>query len=209
MINSWEVLREAAKEVANLKEEQLDQFHSTLVEVFQRNSDNVKFDSFGQDYYEFLNDNVFSDEQVVAQLEAFEVDDDTISRFRKGQVYILPHQPSGEFNHTELDIFEGKNDEFRVKLYGTDVDKIENFCEEILILAKGQNNSISGPVRLPTKKLEVPIRKSPNGEGRSTGEHWEIRVHKRLFDIEGDEKVLSKVMGIEIPKNITIEITDK
>jgi small subunit ribosomal protein S10 len=55
----------------------------------------------------------------------------------------------------------------------------------------------------------VPTRKSPSGEGTATWEHWEMRVHKRLIDIDADERALRQLMRIQVPKDINIEIVLK
>ncbi len=63
-----------------------------------------------------------------------------------------------------------------------------------------------GPVPLPTKRLEVPVRKSPDGEGTATWEHWEMRIHKRLIDIESDERALRQLMRLQVPEGVHIEL---
>ena len=59
---------------------------------------------------------------------------------------------------------------------------------------------------LPTKKLRVTTRKSPDGEGRSTWEKYEMRVHKRVIDLGLDERALRLVMRVPIPEGLNIEI---
>ena len=39
------------------------------------------------------------------------------------------------------------------------------------------------PVRLPTKKLRLCVRKAPCGEGTNTWDHFEMRIHKRIIDL--------------------------
>ncbi len=60
---------------------------------------------------------------------------------------------------------------------------------------------------LPTKRLIVPVRKSPDGEGSETWDRWEMRVHKRLLDIDANERAMRRVMRIKVPDNVYIEIT--
>jgi len=43
----------------------------------------------------------------------------------------------------------------------------------------------------------------------ATWEHWEMRVHKRLIDIDADERALRQLMRIQVPKDINIEIVLK
>lgn len=94
----------------------------------------------------------------------------------------------------------------RIRLTGTDTEKIGNVTDEIKQVADRTEVEIRGPVPLPTKTLEVPTRKSPDGEGTATWEHWEMRVHKRLIDIESDERALRQLMRLQIPDGVHIEL---
>ncbi|MFU8767977.1 MAG: 30S ribosomal protein S10, partial [Candidatus Methanoperedens sp.] len=79
-------------------------------------------------------------------------------------------------------------------------------CTQVKDIAVKTGVNLSGPVPLPTKKLVVPCRKSPDGEGSETWDHWEMRVHKRLIDLDADERALRQLMRIQVPKDISIEI---
>jgi len=72
----------------------------------------------------------------------------------------------------------------RIRLSGTDFEKIEMVCDRIKEIAERTGVNLAGPIPLPTKKLVVPTRKSPDGEGTETWDRWQMRVHKRLIDIE-------------------------
>ncbi len=97
----------------------------------------------------------------------------------------------------------------RIRLSGTSPTKLDDVCSQVKKIAEKTGVSISGPVPLPTKRLVVPCRKSPSGEGTATWEHWEMRVHKRLIDIDADERALRQLMRIQVPKDINIEIVLK
>ncbi|MFB6284364.1 MAG: 30S ribosomal protein S10 [Halobacteria archaeon] len=94
----------------------------------------------------------------------------------------------------------------RVRLSGTESDEIETLTSEIKQIAERTGVNFSGPVPLPTKTLEIPIRKSPDGEGSATWEHWEMRVHKRLIDLDADERTLRQLMRVQVPEDVSIEI---
>jgi small subunit ribosomal protein S10 len=64
----------------------------------------------------------------------------------------------------------------------------------------------SGSIPLPTKKLTIPTRKGPCGGGTESYERWQMRIHKRLIDIESDERTLRHIMRVEIPENVHVEI---
>ena len=100
----------------------------------------------------------------------------------------------------------------RIRLSGTDFEKLEMVCNRIKEIAERTGVNLAGPIPLPTKKLvptkvfSVPIRKSPDGEGTATWDRWQMRVHKRLIDIDADERALRQLMRIQVPKDIGIEI---
>lgn len=94
----------------------------------------------------------------------------------------------------------------RIKLTGTDPEKIADVCNQLKKIAERTGVDLSGPIPLPTKKLVVPTRKSPDGEGKATWEKWELRIHKRLVGIEADERAMRQVMKVNVPDNVSIEI---
>ncbi len=93
-----------------------------------------------------------------------------------------------------------------IKLFSTDVNKLESVCDEIKGIAKKGGISMRGPIPLPTKHLKVPVRKCPCGAGREIYETWEMRIHKRLIDLSVNDRVLRFIMRIPIPKDVNIEM---
>src|SRR4030042_7108382 len=94
----------------------------------------------------------------------------------------------------------------RIKLASTDIGKINEVCKAIKEIAEKTGVDMRGPIPLPTKKLRVTTRKSPDGEGTATWERYEMRVHKRLIDLGIDERALRLVMRVPIPEGLNIEI---
>ena len=94
----------------------------------------------------------------------------------------------------------------RIRLASTDYRKLEEICAEIKNIAKKTGVRISGPIPLPTRRLVVVTRKSPCGEGTHTFDHWEMRIHKRLIDMDADERALRQLMRIRVPEDVHIEI---
>ncbi len=97
----------------------------------------------------------------------------------------------------------------RIKLDSTDTEMLSKICESIREIAKKSGVVISGPIPLPTKKLKVTTRKSPDGNGTATFDKFEMRIHKRLIDLPANEKVLHSIMRLQIPKNVNIKIEMK
>jgi small subunit ribosomal protein S10 len=94
----------------------------------------------------------------------------------------------------------------RIKIASIDIDKVNEVCTYIKDIAEKTGVEIRGPIPLPTKKLKLTTRKSPDGEGKATWERYEMRIHKRLIDLGINERALRLVMRIPIPKNLNIEI---
>jgi small subunit ribosomal protein S10 len=94
----------------------------------------------------------------------------------------------------------------RIKLSGLDHIKLEDVCNQVREIAQKTGVEMSGPIPLPTKKLRVPVRKSPSGDGTATWEKWEMRIHKRLIDIEADERTMRQIMRVKVPDGVNIEI---
>lgn len=97
----------------------------------------------------------------------------------------------------------------RISLTSTDPKKLEQVCAQIKAIAQRTGVAMSGPIPLPTKRLVVPCRKSPDGEGSETWERWELRIHKRLIDLDVDERALRQVMRVQVPDGVHIEIVLK
>jgi len=94
----------------------------------------------------------------------------------------------------------------RVKIRSTSQEKIDDLVEEIIDIGKEYDAEVSGPVPLPTKTLEIPTRKAPDGEGSETMERYEMHIHNRLVDIKESERALRQVMRVHVPEGVDIEI---
>jgi small subunit ribosomal protein S10 len=94
----------------------------------------------------------------------------------------------------------------RISLVSTNAKKLEQVCNQIKMIAEKTGVSLSGPIPLPTKHLKVPCRKSPDGEGTETWDRWELRIHKRLIDLDASDRALRQLMRIQVPDGVNIEI---
>ena len=93
-----------------------------------------------------------------------------------------------------------------IKLISPEYEKLETICNEIKTIAQKTGAKVSGPIPLPTKKMTVPTLKTPCGDGSKTWEKWQMRVHKRLINIEADERTLRQIMRVQVPDQVHIEI---
>ena len=94
----------------------------------------------------------------------------------------------------------------RIKLTSTDYKKLENVCGELKTIAHRSGVKTNGPVPLPTKRLRVPVMKTPCGEGTKTWDRWELRIHKRLMDIDAEERVMRRIMRMRVPEEVYVSI---
>lgn len=94
----------------------------------------------------------------------------------------------------------------RIRLTSTDYKKLEEVCRELKAIAEKTGVKMSGPIPLPTKRLRVPVRKTPCGEGTATWDKWELRIHKRLIDVDAEERVMRRIMRIRVPEEVFVSI---
>ena len=95
----------------------------------------------------------------------------------------------------------------RIKLISRSKDDVVRIGKQIVEIAKSAGIKFKGPIPLPTKTLKISTRKTPCGDGSHTYEHWEMRIHKWLVEIDGSEQALRQVMRITVPDTVQIEMT--
>jgi len=94
----------------------------------------------------------------------------------------------------------------RIKLTSTDYTKLDEICRELKTIAEKSGVRVSGPIPLPTKKLKVPVLRTPCGEGTKTWDKWEMRIHRRLIDVDADDRVMRRIMRMRVPEEVYISI---
>lgn len=94
----------------------------------------------------------------------------------------------------------------RIKLISDNLKSIDKFVKEVKEVTEKLGVGVIGPIPMPTKKLKVTTRKSPDGEGKASFERYQMRIHKRLLDVEINERVIRMIMKIHIPAGLNLEI---
>lgn len=98
----------------------------------------------------------------------------------------------------------------RIKLSGKDPKELDAISNEIRDVAKKFGVDYRGPVPLPTKILKVTTLKTPcgdgTGHGNATFDKWEMRIHKRVIDVQADDRALRQIMRVNIGQGVHIEI---
>jgi ribosomal protein uS10 len=98
----------------------------------------------------------------------------------------------------------------RIRLSGKNPKELDDVCDQIRDIAKKFGVDYRGPVPLPTKKLRIVTMKTPcgdgTGHGNATYDRFEMRIHKRLLDVQADDRTLRQIMRVNIPKGVHISI---
>merc|ERR1712227_1011662 len=92
----------------------------------------------------------------------------------------------------------------RVQLKGRAVSHLEEACNEMITRAKNKGYETRGPVRIPTKTLRITTRKSPCGEGTNTWDRYEMRIYKRIVDIEAEATEVREITKVTIRAGIEV-----
>ena len=68
------------------------------------------------------------------------------------------------------------------------------------------NVNASGVSRMPTKTLHICTRKSPCGNGTNSFDHFELRIHKRVFHIRCSQKNFQNIIsGVHTEPGMILE----
>ncbi|KAL3426154.1 40S ribosomal protein S20 [Phlyctema vagabunda] len=111
------------------------------------------------------------------------------------------------YQKPEKEFGEGpKIHRIRITLTSRKVDSLEKVCQELIERAKGKDLRVKGPVRLPTKTLKVTTRKTPCGEGSKTWDCFELKIHKRLIDLNAPTEVVKQII-VNIEAGVEVEVT--
>lgn len=92
----------------------------------------------------------------------------------------------------------------RIKAY--DARLIDASVKQIVEAVKFQGADVHGPIPLPTEFKKYAVNRSTFVHKKS-GEHFELRVHKRLIDIlNPSQKIIESLSDLNLPAGVDIEI---
>ncbi|KXZ52529.1 hypothetical protein GPECTOR_9g573 [Gonium pectorale] len=115
----------------------------------------------------------------------------------------------------EGDFGGGQVHRIRITLTSKNVKSLEKVTADLIKGAKDKNLKVKGPVRMPTKSAEllssprvpaqvlaITTRKAPSGQGTNTFDRLELRVHKRLIDLQSPADVVKQITSIRVHKRL-------
>lgn len=94
----------------------------------------------------------------------------------------------------------------RIKLTSTNLPELEKVAKDIRDIAEKTGVRVKGPQPLPTKRLKITTRKAPTGEGSHTFDHWQLRIHKRILDVQPDDRTMRAITKLRIPEDVKVEM---
>ncbi len=95
----------------------------------------------------------------------------------------------------------------RIKLSSLSHKDADSIMSQIKSISETLGVRVNGPVPFPTKRVSQTVRKGPGGEGSHTYERWQMRVHKRMIQLNANDQILRQIMRIPVPDSVQIEIS--
>lgn len=94
----------------------------------------------------------------------------------------------------------------RIKLKAFDHRLLDQSATKIVNTAQRSGAKVFGPIPLPTDIKRWTVLRSPHIDKKS-GEHYELRVHKRMIDIiDPPASAVDGLMTLDLPAGVDIEI---
>jgi small subunit ribosomal protein S10 len=94
----------------------------------------------------------------------------------------------------------------RIRLKAYDHSVVDESARKIAETVIRTQAKIRGPVPLPTRIHRYTVIRGPHVD-KTSREHFEIRIHKRLIDIlEPTPKTVDSLMRLDLPAGVEVEI---
>ncbi|MDI6821119.1 MAG: 30S ribosomal protein S10 [Patescibacteria group bacterium] len=99
-----------------------------------------------------------------------------------------------------------QKEKLRLRIKSYDAKLIDNSVRQIVEAIKRQGGEVVGPIPLPTEFKRYTVNRSTFVHKKS-GEHFELRVHKRLIDIPNpQQKIIESLSDLNLPAGVDVEI---
>lgn len=104
--------------------------------------------------------------------------------------------------------------EARVTITATSVKDLRAFIggmdEKIKKVKEGNDNFVvHGPTPMPRRRLRVTTRRAPNGNGTETFDHFELRVHKRVYYFKVTKEALKTILNVSVIQQVHVDVKIK
>ena len=100
-----------------------------------------------------------------------------------------------------------KKNRVRIRLQSYDHRLIDASAQKIVDVAKDAQGKVVGPIPLPTRRQVFCVLRAPHAEKKSR-EHFEIRTHRRLIDIEDPgQDFAAQLSRLDLPAGVDIAVS--
>lgn len=101
---------------------------------------------------------------------------------------------------------EDQKEKLRLRIKAYDAKLIDSSVKQIIEAIRTQGGEVVGPIPLPTEFKKYTVNRSTFVHKKS-GEHFEIRVHKRLVDIMNPEqRIIESLSNLNLPAGVEVEM---
>ncbi|KKU15889.1 30S ribosomal protein S10 [Candidatus Jorgensenbacteria bacterium RIFCSPLOWO2_02_FULL_45_12] len=101
---------------------------------------------------------------------------------------------------------EEQKERLRLRVKAYDAKLIDSSVKQIIEAIKYHGGEVVGPIPLPTEFKRYTVNRSTFVHKKS-GEHFELRVHKRLVDIMNpQQKIIESLSDLNLPAGVDVEI---
>merc|ERR1711935_863285 len=111
------------------------------------------------------------------------------------------------YKDTKVAAEEGPIHRIRITLTSRNVKSLEKVCNDLIKGAKDKELKAKGPVRMQTKSLRITSRKTPCGEGSKTWDRFQMRIHKRVIDLQSPTETVRQITQLSIDPGMDVEVT--
>ena len=94
----------------------------------------------------------------------------------------------------------------RIRLKAYDHEVIDQSTRKIVETVLRTQADIRGPVPLPTEKHRYTVIRGPFKD-KDSREHFEMRIHKRLIDLQSPANIVRQITSINIDPGVEVEVT--
>lgn len=101
---------------------------------------------------------------------------------------------------------QAQKERLRLRVKAYDARLIDSSVRQIVEAVTMQGGEVVGPIPLPTEFKKYAVNRSTFVHKKS-GEHFELRVHKRLIDIiNPEQKIIESLSNLNLPAGVDVEI---
>lgn len=99
-----------------------------------------------------------------------------------------------------------QKERLRIRIKAYDAKLIDSSVKQIIEAIKHRGGEVVGPIPLPTEFKRYSVNRSTFVHKKS-GEHFELRVHKRLVDIiDPQQKIVESLSDLNLPAGVDVEV---